>query len=465
MFISDTVWRELNATYKRRNSYNQSHKPIRSIRKLLSSPFTAEFLNAQFLPPPISGQGTAFAELIRGEVGSYHLRATTMSVDRITTWEELCALQTEWNALAGDSPFRTWDWLATWWKHYGSDSTDNTSHNESPRRRLFVFAAFKESNDSANNERRLIGVAPWYIERSAIKGRVINWLGDGEVCTDHSSLICAPEDIAKVVTSIAQSLNESDDWDALDLNAVDDGNAALANLVSALQESDCSIACESVDSCWALDLPSSWDDYLAALSKSHRKQLRQLERRVLESNRVEWHRVENENDLEKGWGILVDLHQRRRVSLGEPGCFASSVFHSFHREVADRMLRRRQLRISWLDLDGRPAAAEYHFADSAATYAYQGGVDPDRLEEEPGRLSTILCLKHAIAEGHTCFDFLRGDEPYKAHWRATPRPTWNYRIIPKRHLARIRGHVLNVAGTLGDWARQAVELSVLASKS
>ncbi len=170
-------------------------------------------------------------------------------------------------------------------------------------------------------------------------------------------------------------------------------------------------------------------------------------------------------DLEKGWDILVDLHQRRRISLGEPGCFASTVFHSFHREVAERMLRRGQLRISWLDLDGRPAAAEYHFADSTATYAYQGGVDPDRLEEEPGRLSTILCLKHAIDEGHTCFDFLRGDEPYKAHWRATPRPTWNYRIIPKRRLARIRGHVLNVAGTLGDWARQAVELSTLASKS
>ncbi len=30
MFISDIVWRELNATYTRRNSYNQSHKPNRS---------------------------------------------------------------------------------------------------------------------------------------------------------------------------------------------------------------------------------------------------------------------------------------------------------------------------------------------------------------------------------------------------------------------------------------------------
>jgi CelD/BcsL family acetyltransferase involved in cellulose biosynthesis len=232
-----------------------------------------------------------------------------------------------------------------------------------------------------------------------------------------------------------------------------------------LQEGECSVASESGQACWGLDLPPSWDDYLAALSKSHRKQLRQLERRVIESNRIQWQRVEKAADLQKGWKILVDLHQRRRNSLGEPGCFASSLFHSFHREVAERLLQRGQLRISWLELDGKPSAAEYHFADANATYAYQGGVDPDRLEEEPGRLSTILCLKHAIEERHTCFDFLRGDEPYKPHWRATPRATRNYRVIPKRRLARIRGHVLSVADTLGDWARQAAELTSFSTKS
>jgi CelD/BcsL family acetyltransferase involved in cellulose biosynthesis len=106
-----------------------------------------------------------------------------------------------------------------------------------------------------------------------------------------------------------------------------------------------------------------------------------------------------------------------------------------------------------MELDGSPAAAEYHLADTKATYAYQGGVDPDRLAEEPGRLSTILCLRAAIEEGHTQIDFLRGDEPYKAHWRATPRATYDYRVIPNRRLARLRGRVWNVADMIGDWAR------------
>ena len=108
--------------------------------------------------------------------------------------------------------------------------------------------------------------------------------------------------------------------------------------------------------------------------------------------------------------------------------------------------------MSWMELDGTPAAAEYHLADSAATYAYQGGVDPDRLDEEPGRLSTILCLRHAIEEGHRQLDFLRGDEPYKAHWRATPRATYDYRVIPNRPAcaaARPRAKRCRYAGRLG----------------
>ncbi|HEX5471116.1 MAG TPA: GNAT family N-acetyltransferase, partial [Lacipirellulaceae bacterium] len=124
-----------------------------------------------------------------------------------------------------------------------------------------------------------------------------------------------------------------------------------------------------------------------------------------------------------------------------------------HRELAGRLLARGQLRMSWLEMDGTPAAAEYHVAGGATTYAYQGGVDPDRLPEEPGRLSTILCLRAAIEEGHTQMDFLRGDEPYKAHWRAAPRATYDCRVIPNRRLARLRGRVWNVTESLGDLVR------------
>jgi CelD/BcsL family acetyltransferase involved in cellulose biosynthesis len=383
-----------------------------------------------------------------------------MHVEQITTWEALVSLQHDWSTLAEGMPFYSWNWLAIWWKHYGNvaergAACDGARSND---RQLYVLAVFEDSNTTNPSDRGLVGIAPWYLDRTHIQGNVLRWLGSGEVCTDHLTLISHPENTDAVASAVAEALTTGlDDWDRIDLSAVDSGDAAIEKLLTQLEERECLVSRQPADACWALELSATWDDYLAGISKSHRKQLRQLDQRVLQSGRVKWHRVQNAAELEIAWPILVDLHQRRRRSLGEPGCFASRVFHDFHREAASKLLECGQLRISWLELDGSPAAAEYHFADAKATYAYQGGVDPDRLTDEPGRLSTILCLKAAMEEGHTKLDFLRGDEPYKAHWRATPQETFDYRVIPNRRLARLRGRVWNVADMIGDWARIGAE--------
>jgi len=397
----------------------------------------------------------AFAE--RGRNSIHPSRQRIMTVQLITNADDMYALESEWNALAGESPFRSWDWLATWWKHYGNvDRRRREQREGTPDKQLYVLAIYDDARAGAG--RTLIGIAPWFLDRTLVKGNVLRWLGCGEVCTDHLSLVCKPEHREQVAAEVAEALTaQCDDWDRLDLSAVDADEYTSLALVSHLEERECIVSRHDGDSCWALELPISWDEYLAAVSKSHRKQLRQAERRVIESGRVEWHPVTNAEEFVAGWPILVDLHQRRRKSLDEPGCFASRTFHDFHCEVAQRMLQRGQLRLSWLALDGTPAAAEYHFADSCATYAYQGGVDPERLEEEPGRLSTIVCLRRAIEEGHRHFDFLRGDEPYKAHWRAERQPTYDYRVVPNRRLAKLRGRVLTFTGVVSDWVRASVQ--------
>ena len=70
-------------------------------------------------------------------------------------------------------------------------------------------------------------------------------------------------------------------------------------------------------------------------------------------------------------------------------------------------------------------------------------------------------MKAAIDEGFTRFDFMRGNEPYKAHLRGVDHPTFDYQIFPNRRLARLRGQVTLAAGTLKDW----VKLGVAAVKS
>jgi len=156
---------------------------------------------------------------------------------------------------------------------------------------------------------------------------------------------------------------------------------------------------------------------------------------------------------------LTDLHQRRRTSLGDRGCFASARFSAFHHDAALPLLRSGQLRLQWLELDGKPVAAEYHLRGPHVVYAYQSGIDPNALEEEPGVLITLACIKRAIDEGVKFFDFLRGDEPYKAHWRAEPLAMEDIRIVPSNPSARLR-HGLWLAGdSVRSWLKQSFNFS------
>lgn len=340
-----------------------------------------------------------------------------LSVELVEQPSQLDSLAGEWNALDGGVPFRSHPWLTTWWKHYADPS----------RQRLHVLLVRSSGSD------QIVGLAPWYLHHSRTRGDVLRPLGAGEVCSDHLTILCDNANAPQVAKCIANHLAHSDAWHRLELDAVDQSDECMQHLASELGQRECGIATRQEGNCWSIDLPATWDEFLALQSKSHRKQLRRAADRVLDTPRSKWHPAETLEDFRQAWPIFVDLHQRRRTSLGEPGCFASHRFAAFHAEVAPLMLERGQLRLGWLELDAVPAAAEYHFAGPQATYAYQGGVDPDRLQDEPGRLSNIATIRRAIQQQHSTFDFLRGDEPYKAHWRAVAQPTYRLRVMAPRH--------------------------------
>jgi CelD/BcsL family acetyltransferase involved in cellulose biosynthesis len=381
---------------------------------------------------------------------SFSLMLTTRI---ITTDDELAALKTGWNQLAGGEPMCSWNWLATWWKYYrplkgGGDRLTG--------RELRLVAVF---DGTEHHDSQLIGVAPWYLDRTIVKGNVLRPLGSGEVCTDHQSLICSPPDITRVAAAVAEYLTVTDDeWDRLELPAVDVGDPGIDQLTDELEARECLTTRYAAGNTWIVDLPSSWDDYVESLSHNNRRQVRRVYKRLIESGRSQRHIATCADDFEPVWKVLVDLHQRRRRSLGEPGCFASRAFHDFHHEVALHLLATGQLRMSWIDVDGSPIATEYQFVGSKTNYSYQSGIDPDHMNISPGHLANIFSVRRAIEEGRAHFDFLRGDEPYKSFWLATPRPTFDCVMVPNRRLAKLRGRLTHAATTFKDWVKDGVEL-------
>jgi hypothetical protein len=372
-----------------------------------------------------------------------------MDVVCLTRWEELVAWSRSWPPLARGVPFRSWEWLGAWWRHYGEP--DDEPHGAASRR-LFCLAVV--------DGQRLVGLAPWYVENHPADGRVVCFLGSGDVCSDYLSVLCLPEFEERVAANLACWLCEGgsgrggrEAWDVLLLGGVDAADRVSVALVDELALRQAAIDCRPGPNCWRVELPDTWDEYLATVSKSHRKQIRRFDRRLFASGRAVARLVGNETELARGLEILAHLHTRRRHALGDAGRFADPRFAAFHQEVAAQLLARGVLRLTWVELDGLPVAAEYQLAGSDVVYAYQSGIEPTALAYEPGRLAMMATLRPAIADGYRAFDFLRGDEPYKAHWRAQPRPGLEVRVFSRRGGAWLRQRARSAGRQMRDWLR------------
>ncbi len=364
--------------------------------------------------------------------------ASRLSVSRLDSLDALAYWAAAWNRLSGDVPFRSYEWASCWWRHYAP------AHGE-----LFVLAV-------QDDRQKLVGLAPWYRSRSAGWGQTLQLLGSGEVCSDYLSLICREQDARGVSAALAEYLTGKARrrWHVLDMPAIDAADAALGHLREQLALRGHAVDCRNEARCWRLALPATWSEFLAGYSKSRRDRIRYLLRRHVESGKVKLLRAVDGESLERAFGIFVELHQKRRAMLGQPGCFASARFEAFHREVARQFLDSGRLRLVWLEFEGRPLAVEYGFVGAGTVYYYQGGFEPELADFCPGTLMQAVSLQAAIAEGHRQFDFLRGDEPYKLQWNAQSVPLASLRIAGGSPAARVRHSAWQTRESVKHWIRQ-----------
>ncbi len=367
-----------------------------------------------------------------------------MRIVRFTTFAELDRYSQEWDRICGPVPFRSWDWASTWWQYYGQlwDSS----------RELFVLGVFDDFD-------QLVGLAPWYIERSVAFGRVARFLGSGEVCADYLDILSKAGMEQQVAEALADWISRelANHADVVELTAIDSEGSMVEKLADYLGNDICTIHRRSGDNCWRIGLPPTVDEYVARHSKNGRKPFHRIEHRMLDTGRAVLRTAQTSEEVAEAMEILIDLHKRRFMCNGRQTSYGSDRFWNFHRDLAQRMLQRGNLLLHILDIDGIPAAAEYQFSGGGTRYAYQSGIDPDRLKMSPGHVIMVAMVRWAIAQGYHTFDLMRGDEPYKAHWRAQPHECLEIRIVPDRIAPQLR-HSVWLAGTnTYNWLQEGVK--------
>ncbi|MFN3149370.1 GNAT family N-acetyltransferase [Bremerella sp.] len=329
----------------------------------------------------------------------------------------------EWERLAGQRLFLAPRWLLTWWKHY-----------RQPGSQLLIVTI-------RDNNGWLIGLTPWFRRRSWWGGDEIQMLGSGEVCSDYLSVLVKPGEQDHVVRAIAEFLpRQFASVDRFFFEGLDASDTVMHDLAGVMRQQDYEVKqLPQLDS-YRLALPATWDEWVSQLSRSRRHRVRQLWRNQFDTGKATIH-IADEATLDQGFSILVDLHQKRRNQMGQPGCFASKRFHSFLQEAAREHLASGQLRLQWIELEGRPIAVEMDLEEGDTLMHYCSGIAIDCDYARPGWLGLTAAIRHAIESGKTTFDFLRGDEGYKSHWRGQPVPMMNLEFIPPTFSAKVRSQV------------------------
>jgi len=164
-----------------------------------------------------------------------------------------------------------------------------------------------------------------------------------------------------------------------------------------------------------MDRHGDWEAYLASRSSHLRKRLRWLERRVAKDHQVAIRRTERPEELAADMATLFDLHDRRWSGRGGSS-LASRRARAFHAEFAAAALGRGWLRLWLMEWDGEPVAAWYGWRVGDRYSFYNGGFDPERSKLSPGMVMLATVIRSAFEEGAREFDFLLGDEAYKARF-------------------------------------------------
>jgi CelD/BcsL family acetyltransferase involved in cellulose biosynthesis len=330
-------------------------------------------------------------------------------LDMVADDESLRALAPEWDRLVGDSsaptPFLTWAWVSAWRETLGRAHT------------LAVVTA-RRPGDGA-----LVGLAPFAIEARRAPGglpyQALVFLGSGPAAPDHLDLVVKSGHEAAVAGPLWTAACRQG-ADLADLDGVRSGS--LIQRLALRRGRDLGRFSEPIPCPW-LALPSQWEQYQASLGRNLRQNLRRYARRLEQEapGPVTTRLVVDPGDADSTLDDLARLHQQVRTAQGQAGAFRSPALVAFHHLAARRFLEAGRLRLYRLEVADQAIAVLYCVRHSDVVSFYTTGYDPAFARFGPGRALMAHAIGAAIAEGATEFDFLRGDEEYKAQWGARTR--------------------------------------------
>lgn len=291
------------------------------------------------------------------------------------------------------TPFQTPEWLITWWKHFGSGSL-----------RALVF----------RRSGQVAGVMPCFLHDWNNR-RQLTLLGAG--ISDYLDPVFDPNCVEEATACLRAQLHDWRDWDLChwqDLSSY----TPLRSLGDVQPDSPCS----------AIVIDQPYEAFLAARPKDLKRNLRRYKEKAEQIAAVTFEAADS--TTKESMNALVTLHRARWEKAGESGMIEANRSEAFLREITEVLGPRGSLKIFIVRFGGAIAAILLALRNRNTIFSYLSAFDPQHEAFGFGRELLAEALRYAHENGYRCWNFLRGDEPYKFSWGAQPIP--KCRVIIER---------------------------------
>lgn len=294
-------------------------------------------------------------------------------------WQRLLARS------AFPSPFMSWPWQTAWLDAFGAG------------RRL-----------------RLLGVRDGAGEMVALLPLTED--------PDGAARIVGGVDVSDYLDLVAPAGSEEEAWAALlesraaspetwDLHSLRAASPTVASLPALAPAHGLTAAATVEERCPVVDLPATWDAYLAMLTGKQRHELarktRRLERELPAARAVARAAPE---EIAARLPEFFALHRRSRA--GKAG-FMDDRMEAFFHAAVPALAARGMARLWTLEHAGRAIATFICVEWPRTVGLYNSGFDVAAARLSPGIVLLGHILRDAIERRLARFDFLRGQESYK----------------------------------------------------
>jgi CelD/BcsL family acetyltransferase involved in cellulose biosynthesis len=293
------------------------------------------------------------------------------------------------------TPFASPEWARAWLKHWAGSARP-------------WIAVIHDGGEP-------VGIAPLMLDRRG-PFRVLVPLGRPH--GNYWDVVAAPDRREAAATALAaEAVRRANEWDAL----VVDGLPSASPTIRALRESGLHTHTRPPTGYPGLELPPTFDDYLAAMPRQRRSNLRRHLRRLEEElshrlvSRPEelGHAVDRWHDLRVAWWRTrgKDLNPEH----GTPG------FRAFMQDVVTLLVPVGLAEVVEFRIGDAVVGVQVNLVDAQRFYWWLGGYDPDQGHLGLGKIAVGLGIRSSIEAGRRDFDFMIGAEDYKYWFGATDR--------------------------------------------